>query len=281
MAITDDGARRHPRTTTATGTDRRSRAPRTRAASTRPPTSGTRRSGSLIWLFIGGDALFLVLELFTWFYLRALNINGLWNGALCTKANPCTDGLGNPITAPITKANPRHSVVIAVLAVIAAAFVWVAESHAKKGSGQAGGAPAAAWLALAVHAGRRRAGRCYQFQVLPFTTIDGAYASTYEFFMGSTLAHLILLAFIGIGPVDPGRQGTLRGRDLVPGAAHPVLRRVDRHLDGGPGRRRRRSSTDAPGTPPTGRCGRRARIRTVARPAAAVRARSGSPSPAR
>ena len=39
----------------------------------------------------------------------------------------------------------------------------------------------------------------YQFQKLPFTTIDGAYASTYEFFMGSTLAHLILLAFIGLG----------------------------------------------------------------------------------
>ncbi len=47
----------------------------------------------------------------------------------------------------------------------------------------------------------------YQFQVLPFTTVDGAYASTFEFFMGSTLAHLILLAFIGFGLWNRARQG--------------------------------------------------------------------------
>jgi len=41
--------------------------------------------------------------------------------------------------------------------------------------------------------------QCYQFGVLPFTTIDGTYASTFEFFMGSTLAHLFLLTFIVTG----------------------------------------------------------------------------------
>ena len=29
--------------------------------------------------------------------------------------------------------------------------------------------------------------------------MDGTYASTYIFFMGSTLAHLLLLGFIGLG----------------------------------------------------------------------------------
>ena len=47
-----------------------------------------------VWLFIGGDLVFLLMELFFWFYLRALNTNGLWRGAACSKANPCTDGLG-------------------------------------------------------------------------------------------------------------------------------------------------------------------------------------------
>ncbi len=37
----------------------------------------------LMWLLIAGDAFFLILELFTWFYLRALNTSGLWNGAAC------------------------------------------------------------------------------------------------------------------------------------------------------------------------------------------------------
>ena len=79
----------------------------------------------------------------------------------------------------------------------------------------------------------------YQFQVLPFTTIDGAYASTYEFFMGSTLAHLILLAFIGLGLWIRASKGRYAGGDLVPGPPDPVLRRVDRPVDRHPGGRRR------------------------------------------
>ena len=71
-----------------------------------------------LWLLIGGDALFLLLELFTWFYLRALNTNGMWRGAACTKANACTDGLGNPITSEIPKAGITYTLVIAALTVV-------------------------------------------------------------------------------------------------------------------------------------------------------------------
>ena len=163
-----------------------------------------------LWLLIGGDLLFLVLEVFTWFYLRSLNVSGLWNGALCTKANPCADGLGNPITAPIPKADPKHAIIIAVLTVIAAALVWVAEANAKKGSGKSSVA-GAAWLAFAFMLAAV-GWQIYQFQVLPFTTIDGAYASTYEFFMGSTLAHLILLAFVGMGVAVRAGKGRYEGK---------------------------------------------------------------------
>lgn len=151
----------------------------------------------LIWLLIAGDAFFLILELFTWFYLRALNTSGLWNGAACTKANPCTDGLGNPITSPITRANPVHGIIISICAVLAAAFIWMAESAAKRDAGRrsVAGAAGLGFLFLLAAIGVQ----IYQFQILPFTTIDGAYASTYEFFMGSTLAHLILMAFISLG----------------------------------------------------------------------------------
>ena len=50
-----------------------------------------------------------------------------------------------------------------------------------------------------------------QFGALPFSTIDGTYASTFEFFMGSTLAHLILLTFIGIGLLNRARLGRYDG----------------------------------------------------------------------
>jgi heme/copper-type cytochrome/quinol oxidase subunit 3 len=164
----------------------------------------------MLWLLIGGDLLFLVLEVFTWFYLRTLNTNGLWNGAHCTKANSCTDGLGNPVTAPITKADPKHAIIIAVLTILAAAFVWVAESAARKGSGKGAvsGAAGVAFLCCLAAVGWQ----IYQFQVLPFTTIDGAYASTYEFFMGSTLAHLILLSFVLMGLWMRAAKGRYQGQ---------------------------------------------------------------------
>jgi fumarate reductase subunit D len=53
--------------------------------------------------------------------------------------------------------------------------------------------------------------QCIQFGVLPFTTIDGTYASTFEFFMGSTLAHLLLLAFIVTGLWARARRGLYDG----------------------------------------------------------------------
>ena len=60
---------------------------------------------------------------------------------------------------------------------------------------------------------------------VPFTTIDGAYASTFEFFMGSTLAHVILLTFIALGLWNRAAQGPLQRRTVVPGAGHPVSSR--------------------------------------------------------
>ena len=164
----------------------------------------------LIWLLISGDALFLILEVFTWFYLRTLNTSGLWNGAACTKGNPCTDGLGNPINGPITRADPKYAIIIAVLTVIAAGFVWTAESAAKRGAGKRSVSTHAGLSVLFVLAAV--AMQIYQFQVLPFTTIDGGYASTYEFFMGSTLAHLILLAFLLIGLWSRAARGRYEGK---------------------------------------------------------------------
>jgi heme/copper-type cytochrome/quinol oxidase subunit 3 len=150
-----------------------------------------------VWLFISGDAVFLLMELFYWFYLRALNTDGMWRGVNCSKANPCTDGIGNPITHEIAKSTPWYTVSIAILVVIAAGLVWGVERSAQRQSKRSvisGGA--ALGLAVLVAA---IVVQCYQFGVLPFSTIDGTYASTFEFFMGSTLAHLFLLAFIVTG----------------------------------------------------------------------------------
>jgi fumarate reductase subunit D len=158
-----------------------------------------------LWLFIGGDLVFLLMELFFWFYLRALNTNGMWRGSACSKANPCTDGLGNPITSQITKANPAYTIVIAALVVVAALLVWRAEVSSQRQS-KRGVISGGAALALVVVVAALVV-QCFQFGQLPFTTIDGTYASTFIFFMGSTLGHLFLLGFLIFAVWNRARLG--------------------------------------------------------------------------
>ena len=162
-----------------------------------------------VWLFISGDAVFLLMELFYWFYLRALNTDGMWRGADCSKANPCTDGLGNPITHEIAKATPWYTVSIAVLVVIAAALVWGVEQLSQRQAGRSAIGRAAALVPAVLLAAI--VVQCIQFGHLPFTTIDGTYASTFEFFMGSTLAHVGLLTFIVLGLWSRARLGRYDG----------------------------------------------------------------------
>jgi heme/copper-type cytochrome/quinol oxidase subunit 3 len=163
----------------------------------------------VVWVFISGDAVFLLMELFYWFYLRALNTDGMWRGVDCSKANPCTDGLGNPITHEIAKATPWYTVSIAILVVIAAALVWGVERLAQRQAGRSAMSGAAAVGLVVLLAAI--VVQCIQFGHLPFTTIDGTYASTFEFFMGSTLAHMLLLAFIATGLWARARRGRYDG----------------------------------------------------------------------
>ncbi len=158
-----------------------------------------------LWLFIGGDGLFLLMELFMWFYLRALNTNGLWRGASCTSAHACTDGLGNTITHEVNKASPSFTIIVAGLSVAAALLVCLVERAARNREGKSatGGVALLSILVLLGAIGVQ----CFQFERLPFTTIDGTYASSFIFFMGSTLGHLILLSFVGIGLANRARLG--------------------------------------------------------------------------
>ena len=159
-----------------------------------------------LWLFIGGDLVFLLMELFFWFYLRALNTNGLWRGAACTKASPCTDGLGNPITSEIAKANPAYTVDHRRPDRDRGAVIWRAESSpgARPSGGSISGTAALGLLFLLAAV----VVQCIQFGKLPFTTIDGSYASSFIFFMGSTLGHLLLLTFLVFALWNRARMGS-------------------------------------------------------------------------
>lgn len=167
--------------------------------------SRDRKERLALWLFIGGDAIFLLLELFAWFYLRALNVDGMWRGAACTTANPCTNGIGNPLTGEVPKASPTYTIIIAVLAVAAALIMVAVERAAMRREPRSlvGGLSVLALVALVA----ALVVQSYQFTTLPFATIDGTYASMFEFFMGSTLAHLAILTFVLFGVWNRIRLG--------------------------------------------------------------------------
>ena len=182
MAITetDHGSGSHG------GYTRPSPVPRTRGAA-RTAFKRDPKERLLLWLLIGGDMLFLILEGFTWFYLRSFNVEGtveqrrLLEGEPVHRRTGQSDQRADPPGGPEARHHHR------ICSVLAAAFVWLAESAAgEAGKRSVSTMAGVAFLFMLVAIGWQ----IYQFQVLPFTTIDGAYASTYEFFMGSTLAHL-------------------------------------------------------------------------------------------
>lgn len=162
-----------------------------------------------LWLFIGGDFVFFVLEVFTWFYLKALDTNGMWRGASCTTASPCPTGLatnGNygstgvgvgQITHLVPQAPSSYTLIAAALTIVTAlGFLFVER-------GAASGAPKASLSGLTllplVSTAAAAVVVCLQYSKLPFQTVEGTYASTFEFFMGSTLAHLLIVLVLAIG----------------------------------------------------------------------------------
>lgn len=150
-----------------------------------------------LWLFIAGDGVFFLLEIFAWFYLRALNVHGMWRGAACSVANPCTSGDGTDLTHIVPQAPAWHSLAIAGVVLLSALLVWQAEERARSTERRG---EVTAWITLGVLA--LLAGiaiEVLQFNALPFQTVDGTYASTFIFFMGSILAHLLLTLFLGLG----------------------------------------------------------------------------------
>ena len=180
------------------------------------PQEKHRKEHMAVWLLIFGDAVFFLLELFFWFYLRANNTAGMWRATNCTAANgktgptdeglnTCTDGLFNPITHAIPKASPVYTIIVFALIAVAAGFVWFAEVQARKGATKTTTHPLTALALFFVLAAI--GAQFYQFQVLPFTTIQGTYASTFEFYMGSNVAHFLLALTIVLGLWNRSRLG--------------------------------------------------------------------------
>jgi heme/copper-type cytochrome/quinol oxidase subunit 3 len=146
-----------------------------------------------IYLFIVGDAVIVGSLLFTYLYLRGLNIQKQWmpNGV-------------HTVSAALNWG-------IAACVVLSAIAVWFSESALKRRSG---GFSAFAFLAVAI----ALVGAVLQvifMRDIPQATnsvsgvvqVHGAYASAMLAIGGSNLAHLVVLAFLGIGLLIRAARG--------------------------------------------------------------------------
>ena len=140
--------------------------------------------------FILADAVFFACMLFTYFYLRSLNVEGGW----------IPDG-GKTASAWLVW-------VIAAVTLISAAVYWGAEGAIRSGQRQRFQAVTLAGLLLVlVSVGLI----IYQLATMPMLMSDGSYASTFVVMTSVQLVHLVILAIVVIGIWNRAVRGKLDG----------------------------------------------------------------------
>ncbi len=168
------------------------------------PEQRDRKELSALILFIAGDALFVVLEVLAWFYLRALNPNDGWRFSTATAESPALSGSNNPhdITAIVEQAPQSWAIAVAAATLAIGLIAWAGEARARSGKSFA-----PLLMLSAVVSVVAMVVQVLQFQNLPFQTTDGAYASCVEFFMASNLAHLLIVFVVMLGVAIRANKG--------------------------------------------------------------------------
>lgn len=156
-----------------------------------PDVVGSRNRLGVILLIVA-DVAFALSMLFTYFYLKAQNVNEMWL--------PKADG-DAPAILPVSTASAWKITAIAAVGLIAH---FMALRNVRKGNQsnlKAFGLIAfiASLIALVI--------QIQQFGVVPFTFYNGAYASCWYLFAVMNTVHLILTAFISLGNWNRSRLG--------------------------------------------------------------------------
>ncbi len=162
-----------------------------------PPEVVGRQQRRAVQLFILADMVFFACLLFTYFYLRALDVDGGW----------IPDG--GATTAP------WKSWLIALVTIAAAASFRSGVQGLQAGVRSTFDARALAGLVLVVFA---VALVIYQIVTWPILMSDGSYASTFIVMTWVQLVHLVVLLFLAFGVWNRGVKGKLDSN-----ASHAVV----------------------------------------------------------
>jgi heme/copper-type cytochrome/quinol oxidase subunit 3 len=181
-----------------------------------------------VWLFIGADVVTLGALLFTYLYLRGVNTDGHWmsmwgyKGSLHTYSYWLNASLGGTLKAPTLIFVPVISAglqwLLAGLTVVSAGVLWLGEKglratkNVKAFSSMALLAMAITLVGIVVAA--------FLLKDIPqifvgindsntmsYTTYDSAMMAI----LGSTIGHLVILAFLGLGLSIRSARGVISG----------------------------------------------------------------------
>ncbi|MFZ0324034.1 MAG: cytochrome c oxidase subunit 3 [Actinomycetes bacterium] len=153
-----------------------------------PPLQVARQQRQAVRYFILADAVFFGCLIFTYFYLRSLDVSGGW----------IPDG-GQTAAAWQVWA-------ITAVIVVSALLYRSGELAIRAGQRQRFVASTLVGLGLVLVAG---ALVVYQLATVPMLMSDGSYASIFITMAGIQLAHLVLLAVIALGIWNRAIQGKL------------------------------------------------------------------------
>jgi heme/copper-type cytochrome/quinol oxidase subunit 3 len=159
-----------------------------------PPAQVAGQQRKAVLLFILGDAVVFGCMLFSWFYLRALNVDGGW---LPKDAKTVDSVLVWVITA---------------VTVLSAIVYWMGEKGIKAGERARFTTMTAVGLVLVLAA---FALSIYQAATWPILMSDGTYASMFIVIAGLQMLHLLILLFVGLGVWIRATKGLLDNGNYV------------------------------------------------------------------
>ena len=156
-----------------------------------PDVVGSRNRLGVILILVA-DIAFALAVLFTFFYLKGQNVNGMW----LPKAN----GDQKAVEA-VAMSQGWKVTFLAVCGLLGQRWALLGGRHGRHSGMMIGGgfalvfSVAALWLQI------------HQISQAPFTTQDGAYASCYFLITGLNAVHLVITVFIAFGNLNRTRLG--------------------------------------------------------------------------
>jgi len=193
-----------------------------------PPevVDGRQRMG--VWLFIGGDMIGLGALLFTYLYLRGVDSGGHWMSMWGYIGHPYSyyynildvkgGSIPNPTLIHVGTLSAGLNWLVTILTIVAAGIIWTAErglratKNAKSYSTLAAGSTAVTVVAIVFTVIQlRHIPQIFSAHNDSLTMAYTAYDSAMMAVVGSTLVHLCILAFLGLGLTIRSARGAING----------------------------------------------------------------------